>query len=141
MGTLRVPTAGFGEATLSSRDGGVHLEEVSVELRTLDSYHLPDLGFLKIDVEGHEENLLSGPTETISSHRPVIFIEAEERHNPGVVARIEEFLKQLGYEDNSVLVAGKFRPLSQFDLARDQLGIDSVSSPLYANNFLFRPRK
>ena len=44
-------------------------------VRTLDSFNLNNISFIKIDVEGYELNLLKGAEETLDKNKPVIFIE------------------------------------------------------------------
>jgi FkbM family methyltransferase len=46
-----------------------------VEIRTLDSYALHDVSFLKVDVEGSELEVLTGGRETIMRERPVMLLE------------------------------------------------------------------
>jgi FkbM family methyltransferase len=50
--------------------------EMPVHMQTLDSLGLVDVGFLKIDVEGHELAVLRGANETIAKNRPVVFMES-----------------------------------------------------------------
>jgi FkbM family methyltransferase len=47
----------------------------SVKLITLDSFRLPRLDFLKLDVEGWELKALHGAEGSIDTHRPVMWIE------------------------------------------------------------------
>ena len=72
--------------------GDFEIVEHRVPLRRLD-----DLGvtpaYLKIDVQGAEEQVLRGLTETIERHRPVVLIERGD--NFGAVA---DFLGARGYE-------------------------------------------
>ncbi len=59
-------------------DGQWHLDldgEGETIVHTLDSFELPNCGFLKLDVEGYEYFALKGAEETIRKHRPVIMIE------------------------------------------------------------------
>jgi FkbM family methyltransferase len=60
--------AAFNAQVLEDKNG-------KENLRTLDSLHLKNISFIKIDVEGYELNLLKGGYETIKNNRPVIFIE------------------------------------------------------------------
>lgn len=113
---------------------------VPVALRRLDDYVFGPIGFIKIDVEGHEEGVLRGAAETIQRDRPTLLIEIEERHNPGGLDRVRRLLA--GY-DGFFFVDGQRRPLGEFDPTvhqRDE-DIDSActarrASP-YVNNFLF----
>lgn len=50
-------------------------EGIPVESRTLDSFALTDIDFLKIDVEGYELPILQGGEETIRREKPVMVIE------------------------------------------------------------------
>lgn len=48
---------------------------LEVEARTLDSYCLRGVSLLKIDVEGHEPEVLAGALATIARCRPLILLE------------------------------------------------------------------
>lgn len=42
---------------------------------TIDSMSLSSLGFVKLDVEGHEAQVLEGGKETLSKYKPIVMIE------------------------------------------------------------------
>jgi len=82
-----------GTAEVSLRNGGQR-----VPMRRLDSLGLPAPGFIKMDVEGHETEVLRGGVEVLKSARPFIVFESKPS------AAFEEksleplfFLKDLGY--------------------------------------------
>jgi FkbM family methyltransferase len=71
----------FGGIALMDRTEG----EV-VLCRTLDSFELPRLDFLKIDVEGAELSVLQGGAQTIARCRPVMSVEADrEKQVPALL--------------------------------------------------------
>lgn len=53
-------------------------EGFEVPTITIDSLKLPEVTLMKIDVEGHELNVLKGSKKTIERCRPVIFFEAND---------------------------------------------------------------
>lgn len=53
---------------------------ISAEIRTLDSYGLEPVDFLKVDCEGFEYFVLAGGAETIQRDRPTIIVEQNKEH-------------------------------------------------------------
>jgi FkbM family methyltransferase len=111
----------------------------TVATRQLDSYAFENIGFIKIDVEGHEEAVLRGAALTIERWHPALVIEIEDRHNPGAIARIPATLRDIGYQYAYVERSGTLQPLEAFDLRRDQLDAAEMSAD-YVNNFVFTTR-
>ena len=139
---LHVPSGASGDASLIPHDDPeTEYAHILVQLRTLDSFDLAPIGFLKVDVEGHEEELLTGSRETISRNKPVVFMEIEERHRQGAVERITTRMREdFGYSNIAFLRSGELHPFKEFDLSRDQLALAAtLYSPQYVNNFLFQP--
>jgi hypothetical protein len=124
------------------------LTAFDVPIRRLDSYDIRNVGFIKIDVEGHEEDVLIGANVTIKRERPVLLIEIEERHNPQGLTRIVDGLKRLDY-DAYFFENKKLKPIGAFDVKVHQVVSAELESdpPIrsrrhiaYVNNFLFLPR-
>jgi FkbM family methyltransferase len=72
-------------------------QEVVVETRTLDSLDLKNIGFMKIDVEGHEMSVLHGGERCILRDKPILLIEIEEKHSPGALTDVTKWLQMRGY--------------------------------------------
>jgi FkbM family methyltransferase len=146
MATLHIPLMSNGQqadgwATLESVPSAV---SVTVPMHTLDSYNL-DPGFIKIDVEGHEEAVLDGALQTIRRSKPVLLIECEERHNRGVTSRLPAFLATEGYAGFFYPPGRGQTPISEFNCSINQPtninfeGDLAQARKVYANNFLFMP--
>jgi FkbM family methyltransferase len=144
---LRVPAVGWrrdlwGSATIEEvnllQDFSA-FETFDVELVTLDALQLRGVGFIKIDVEGHELAVLKGAVELLSQDHPTILVEAEDRHHPGAVRLIDEFLSQYGYQ-GFFLHLDRLRPLGDFVVekhqCRENWGAHSGEKK-YINNFIF----
>ena len=141
---LRMPTGIHSWATIAaSNDLALAdpdaLTSMEVPVRTLDSYALDGVGILKVDVEGHEEHVLRGGIGLLSREKPNIVVEVEERHNPGSVKRVSDFLRGLGYE-GFYLHDEKLVPIAEFRIERDQpMRNVGTSGKIgrYINNFIF----
>src|ERR1700684_3808241 len=95
---LRYPAGGYMSATIAASnsaalESGRVIETVVSPMKTLDSFNLTNVGFVKIDVEGHEEAVLRGGINTLRREKPNLMIEIEERHAPGSVDRVSTLLE------------------------------------------------
>jgi FkbM family methyltransferase len=112
------------------------VRKISVTCRTLDSFDITDLDFMKIDVEGHEIEVIKGSIETIKKYSPTLLVEIEQRwqKNNSLISETFKYLKDLGYSG------------SEFDAQRDQIDIlcsGKIKKYLlnsYVNNFFFTKR-
>ena len=138
-GTLIVPAREPGvysnqRATLRAALGDEHAGRCVVETRRLDDEQVGRPGFIKIDVEGAELEVLAGAAETICAHKPVLLIEIYERWSPRPVADAMAEVTALGYE-GLFFADGLLRPLRSFDLERHQRGAGPA-----VRDFFFLPR-
>ena len=89
-------------------------EELEVETRTIDDYNLPDVGFIKIDVEGHELAVLAGAAATLARHKPSLLIECNDEHQSDAVKRLGARLEAHGY--TAVFMDGReLRPIEEYE--------------------------
>jgi FkbM family methyltransferase len=144
--TLRIPVDADGTSspTLEPSDAltGRCSRDLVVDLATIDSFDLSRVGFMKIDVEGHELSVLNGALTTLVRDRPTILVEAEERHREGAVNSVRMLLGMHGYR-GYFLYRDHIEPIERFDLRLHQdpalLGDNPSGSAeaLYASNFIF----
>lgn len=126
-------------ASLEKRD--VNCEVVKVRVKTIDDFQFDDVDFIKIDVEGHEENVIKGAVGTILRCQPLLLIEIEQRHITKPISEVFASVINLGYE-GFFLQKNKLISLSEFSVANHQEQyLEDVMQPSYVNNFLFTPVK
>jgi FkbM family methyltransferase len=127
-----------GFATLVPRiEGG---KTFRVELRRLDDICQNvegKISFIKIDVEGHELDVLRGGEETIKRHRPNLLVEIEQRHSPVPISETFQFITSLGYRGEFVEEGGARAPLSSFTVETHQTA--RLGQRSYISNFIFLP--
>lgn len=85
----------------------------STIVKTLDSFNLPKCDFIKMDIEGSELSALKGSYNTISTHRPAIFLEMQNGHltrQGHCIADIYKFMDSLNY-----IEVNKWGPEVQYD--------------------------
>jgi FkbM family methyltransferase len=101
-GTGKMPRIRYGDR---GNYGGLGLNQksdlgtIEVPTSTLDSYDITSHGisrvdFIKIDVEGHELEVLRGATETILRDKPIMYVE-DDRVEKSFALR--KYIKSLGY--------------------------------------------
>ena len=129
--------ATLSETKFERVDGGGAHGVVEVEARTLDSYGFTNLGFIKIDVEGHEASVLDGAAETIARERPAMLIEMEERHTGEPIEEQLTTVLAMGY-DGFFENKGRLTPLNAIGADGDRRV--ASDGPRYGNNFIFLPR-
>ena len=77
--------------------GDTEPNDGDIECRTLDSFNLTDVDYVKIDVDGFEIPLLEGARNTLKTNSPTINIEMKRRKRPLIVHKAKEILTGLGY--------------------------------------------
>lgn len=143
---LTVPLGGRGtegRARLGHLDDGGR--PVTVETRRLDDFGFEDVRVVKIDVEGHELDVLRGAQDLLARWRPMLVVELEYRY-ADVDASLD-LLRSFGYR-GWVLVDGSWRSLDDVDLEaaqrrppsagylRQALGL--AGNVGYVNNVVFK---
>jgi len=138
---LRIPIGSKGRsnqgASLSTVKPMRDFASVAVESRRIDDYGLDAIGFIKIDVEGFEDEVIAGAAETIARCRPNLLIEIEEKHTKVPIERSLERMLALDYT-GVFLRDGVLHELSAFDSERHHRHAQRRGD--YVFNFIFLPR-
>lgn len=137
---LFIPDLSSAMATIEAANPARQLpgQRALVRRERLDSLDLGPVGFIKMDVEGHEAAVLQGAEALLRRDMPAILVELEDRHRPDAVRLTSEWLRALGYR-GYMLDKGVIRDIAQFDAARDQsaAGLAAGGRGRYLNSFLF----
>lgn len=101
----------------------------TVSVTTLDTYaqktKLSSLDFIKIDVEGYEEEVIMGGLESIEHWKPVIIFEHNKKH-PGKTSSILGALKKFDYTFHQIFYA-------------HTEALKEIKNPITASNILAVP--
>lgn len=151
---LRIPVvdgvAVTGCSTISDGASATYpgFTTIRVPLDRLDAVYQGDVGFIKIDVEGHEQAVLDGAIGTIRRCQPRMLVEVDERLAPGGLARARAYFDELGYRGYFV-AEGELRLIQTFSTAQYQRpeNLPDLKAPLskrqrfgrYLYNFIFLP--
>jgi len=89
---------GTNATHLNGMMGDTQPQDGDIECKTLDSFGLTDVDYVKIDVDGFEIPVLKGAGRTLQRNSPVINIEMKKTKRPQIVAESQYILKRWGYE-------------------------------------------
>jgi FkbM family methyltransferase len=136
----------YGLASLEPGVGASSKTVTSVNVPTarLDTIVRNDVSFVKIDVEGHELNVLNGAVELLEHSQPTFLVEAEDRHRKQATRSIFEFFEDRSYrgfflKEGSAVSIDQFRPEELQDVSVLLPDGGRKQGQSYVNNFFFFP--
>lgn len=139
-----------GCSTISSDASSTYpaYQGIDVPMDRLDDVYQGKAGFIKIDVEGHEQAVLNGAIETIRRCRPRMLVQIDDRLSSGGLERARAFFAELGYR-GFFIHNGNIKPAERFSVDRMQhlVNLPDLIAPLqarerfgrYIYNFIFLP--
>ncbi|MFC0681962.1 FkbM family methyltransferase [Lysobacter korlensis] len=145
--------AATGNASIEIPDGrDDRYSSVQVATVTLDECAISALGrgalrVIKCDIEGHEDRFLSGATDTVARHRPIIFLEWNrayyDRRRVDQTAQVQPFLDKLQYR-TLLRTDGAWKPALEFRSPRpfDDLVVvpdDEIAATVSALEVAYSP--
>ncbi len=130
-------------ARIGDLNPDITFKKLSIDVVTLDDYFLsqkiyPNL--IKIDVEGHEKNVLLGGLQLLKKYKPILLIECENRHlNEGDISDVFQILIDLNYK-GYFFWNGELKDISTFNVEEHQSVHEGEfwKEKGYVNNFIFR---
>jgi len=137
---LRIPKGRRGYsnqgASLSSVKPMDQFDSLAIQTKKLDDMDINNVGFLKIDVEGFEKEVLEGASQLIKSDRPSMIIEIEEKHNQIPIEECIADVERYGYK-TLFLNRNKLHLFNQFDAELNHRKAPTRED--YVFNFIFLP--
>jgi FkbM family methyltransferase len=130
-------------ATLEPMPGQGAYRTIEVPILTLDDFCERDIGFVKIDVEGHELSVIEGGRRLLALQHPVMLVEADTHHRAGATAELFRLMASAGYRglfiwQGHVCDIAEFDPATMQDEQTIRSGTPRRLLP-YVNNFIFAP--
>ena len=129
-------------ARIDQFNNGTQCEESKIQITTLDKYFFdrqiyPDL--IKIDVEGHEQQVLLGGMNLLKSCKPKIVMECENRHlSETSISDVFDILFELDYS-GYFFENNELKPIKEFNAEIHQSLEEGKwwEKSRYINNFIF----
>jgi hypothetical protein len=107
---------------------------IDVEVRTLDSFDLEGVQFIKVDVEGSELEVLQGARETIRSDHPALLLELLSGTYTDPLAITRKVCETYGY---SAFVVDKGKRLDAATTIAALKSNTTWGTPIATRNVLF----
>lgn len=117
----------MGRASIHNENKFDDFEVFNVECQKLDNFNFSNkISFIKIDVEGHETEVIKGSEKTIKNNKPILLVEIEEQYTNKKVTDTLRYINSLGYS-------------SFYFYNNKLLNTNNLSNLNTINNFIFKP--
>ena len=117
----------MGKASIHKKNKIGQFESFNIQSKKLDSFNFSNkISFIKIDVEGHEKEVIKGSENTIRTNKPILLVEIEEKYTQQKITHTINYINSLGY--------------SSFYFFNNELRSTNYLDDLNSfNNFIFKP--
>ena len=118
----------MGKATIHNENNFENYENFEIQTKKIAELNFDNkISFIKIDVEGHELEVIEGAKNTIKRDKPVLLVEIEKQYTKKEVAESINFINSLGYK-------------SYFFNKKDLKSTTELNNLDLFNNFIFFPK-
>ena len=119
----------LGKATIHKENELKNFEKHKIISKKIDDLDFKNkISFIKIDVEGHEKEVIEGGVKTIQKNKPVLLIEIEKQYSKRNVSDTINFINSLGFTSYF---------FDNIDLKKTN-DLDNLNK---YNNFIFKPNE
>ena len=119
----------LGAASIHPENKFEKFKEVVVKMKKLDDLKFENkIGFIKIDVEGHELEVIKGSSKIIYENMPILLVEIEKRHTKKPVLESINYIKNMGYD-------------CFFVKNKKLISVEKLENKDSENNYYFLPKK
>lgn len=150
--TFKIPSSDnieyYARGTLNinfKEDNETKSQLLTVTSQKMDTFcdvkNMQKISLIKIDVEGHELNVIHGALNTIKKHLPILIIEIEQRHHQQNIKDIINDIIVMGYACYYFDINKKKMEVytSVFSVEEMQKKENHAKNKQYINNFIFIP--
>ena len=89
----------MGRATIHDKNNFDKFEKFQINTKKIDEFNFNNkISFIKIDVEGHELEVIEGAKFTIKNNKPILLVEIEEKYSKKNVIESINFINTHGYK-------------------------------------------
>ena len=117
----------MGRATIHDNNEFNEFRAFEVNVKKLDNLQFENpISFIKIDVEGHEIEVIEGAIKTINKNKPILLVEIEKRYSKKKVSDSIKFINDLGYK-------------SYYFNEKELINTTTLTNFDTYNNYIFKP--
>jgi Holliday junction resolvasome RuvABC endonuclease subunit len=88
----------MGKATIHIENNFQNFEKIEINTKKLDEINFENrISFIKIDVEGHEREVIEGGLDIIKEFKPKLLVEIEKKYTKKNVSTTINYINSLGY--------------------------------------------
>ena len=118
----------MGKATIHNENNFENYENFEIQTKKIDEFNFDNkISLIKIDVEGHELEVIEGAKNTIKKDKPILLVEIEKQYTKKEVAESINFINSLGYK-------------SYYFNKKDLKSTTELNNLDLFNNFIFFPK-
>jgi len=137
-------SASHGKNSLFKYDEFIGFDWQYTNSITLDSYistnSIKNIELIKIDVEGHEFQVIEGSLGTLAKFRPIVLCEVENRHLLPQGKNVNEFLEMmLSLDYKSYILDKNSQKLISTNLI--EIPLSKTDNKIYYYNYWFIPQE